>query len=302
MTEGKHLADDKPHDAGIIDDKTGIATTGHEWDGVRELNNPLPRWWLWLFYITIIWSVGYWIVYPSWPLASSATQGLLKWHSRDAVVTDLANLKVQRGPMFVKLTAASLQEIAADPVLLDFARALGRQAFANNCAPCHGAGGGGARGYPNLVDDDWLWGGKLDDIVQTIRYGIRSGNPKARIGDMPDFGRAGILKPDEISTVADFVRSLSGLPVDPKADLARGAKIFGDYCSGCHGPAGKGSHELGAPNLTDAIWLYAPDKATIMEGITNGRGGVMPAWSDRLDDTTIKSLTVFVFTFGGGEK
>ena len=302
MSEGKHLADDKPHTAGIIDDKTGIATTDHEWDGVRELNNPLPRWWLWLFYITIIWSVGYWIVYPSWPLASSATQGLLKWHSRDAVVTDLEDLKVQRGPMFVKLAAASLQEIAADPMLLDFARALGRQAFANNCAPCHGAGGGGARGYPNLVDDDWLWGGKLDDIAQTIRYGIRSGNPKARVGDMPDFGRAGILKPDEISTVADFVRSLSGLPVDPKADLARGAKIFGDYCSGCHGPAGKGSHELGAPNLTDAIWLYAPDKATIMEGITNGRGGVMPAWSDRLDDTTIKALTVFVFTFGGGEK
>jgi cytochrome c oxidase cbb3-type subunit 3 len=302
MSEGKHLADDKPHTAGIIDDQTGIATTGHEWDGVRELNNPLPRWWLWLFYITIIWSVGYWIVYPSWPLASSATQGLLKWHSRDAVVTDLEDLKVQRGPMFVKLAAASLQEIAADPMLLDFARALGRQAFANNCAPCHGAGGGGARGYPNLVDDDWLWGGKLDDIAQTIRYGIRSGNPKARVGDMPDFGRAGILKPDEISTVADFVRSLSGLPVDPKADLARGAKIFGDYCSGCHGPAGKGSHELGAPNLTDAIWLYAPDKATIMEGITNGRGGVMPAWSDRLDDTTIKALAVFVFTFGGGEK
>jgi cytochrome c oxidase cbb3-type subunit 3 len=302
MTAGKHLADDKPHDAGIIDDKTGIATTGHEWDGVRELNNPLPRWWLWLFYITIIWSVGYWIVYPSWPLASSATQGLFKWHSRDAIVTDLANLKVQRGSMFVKLTAASLQEIAADPMLLDFARALGRQAFANNCAPCHGAGGGGARGYPNLVDDDWLWGGKLDDIAQTIRYGIRSGNPKARIGDMPDFGRARILKPDEISTVADFVRSLSGLPVDPKTDLARGAKIFGDFCSGCHGPAGKGSHELGAPNLTDAIWLYGPDKATIMEGITNGRGGVMPAWSDRLDNTTIKALTVFVFTFGGGEK
>jgi cytochrome c oxidase cbb3-type subunit 3 len=298
------MADDKPHDsdAKIVDAKTGIATTGHEWDGVRELNNPLPRWWLWLFYITIIWSIGYWIVYPSWPLTSSATQGLLGWHSRDAVVSDLESLKVQRGPTFVKLTTASLPEILADPVLTDFARALGRQAFANNCAPCHGAGGGGSKGYPNLVADRWLWGGKLDQIVQTIRYGARSGNPQAHLGDMPEFGRAGILKPDEISTVADYVRSLSGLPVDPKTDLAHGAKIFGDFCAGCHGPDAKGNHDIGAPNLTSAVWLYGSDRATIIETVTNGRGGVMPAWSGRLDDTTIKALAIFVFTFGGGEK
>jgi cytochrome c oxidase cbb3-type subunit 3 len=227
---------------------------------------------------------------------------MFKWHSREAVVTDLENLKTQRGPMFAKLAAASLQDIVADPVLQDFTRAFGRQAFATNCAPCHGAGGGGAKGYPNLVDDDWLWGGKLADIAQTIRYGIRSGDGKSRLGEMPDFGRDGILKPDEISTVADFVRSLSGLPVDPKTDMTRGAKIFADNCAGCHGPEGKGTRELGAPNLTDAIWLYGPDKATIVETITNGRGGVMPAWAGRLDDTTIKALTVFVFTFGGGEK
>jgi cytochrome c oxidase cbb3-type subunit 3 len=220
------MADDKKPetDAKMIDIKTGIATTGHEWDGIRELNNPLPRWWLWLFYITIIWSIGYWIVYPAWPLMSSATQGVLKWHSREAIVTDLENLKLQRGSMFAKLAAASLQDIVADPVLQDFTRAVGRQAFPNNCAPCHGAGGGGGKGYPNLVDDDWLWGGKLEDIAQTIRYGIRSGDGKSRIGDMPDFGRDGILKPDEISTVADFVRSLSGLPVDPKTDMARGPR------------------------------------------------------------------------------
>jgi len=292
-------AGDKPRE---IDAETGVATTGHEWDGVRELNNPLPRWWLWLFYITIVWSIGYWIVYPAWPLLSSATQGVLNWHSRAAVVSDLENLKAQRGAMFVKLTGASLPEITADPVLLDFARALGRQAFANNCAPCHGDGGGGAKGYPNLVDDDWLWGGKLADIAQTIRYGIRSGDPKARIGDMPAFGRMGILKPDEIATVADFVRSLSALPVDPGSDLVRGKKIFSDNCSPCHGADGKGNRDFGAPKLTDAIWLYGSDKATIMEGVTNGRGGVMPAWAGRLDDTTIKALTVFVFTFGGGQK
>jgi cytochrome c oxidase cbb3-type subunit 3 len=204
--------------------------------------------------------------------------------------------------MFGKLGAASLQDIIADPTLLDFARALGRQAFADNCAPCHGAGGGGAKGYPNLVADRWLWGGKLDEIAQTIRYGARNGNPKAHVGDMPDFGRAGVLKPDDISTVADYVRSLSKLPVDPRADLTRGGKIFADNCSPCHGPDGKGNHAFGAPNLTSAVWLYGSDKATIVETITNGRGGVMPAWSERLDDTTIKALAVYVFTFGGGEK
>ncbi|HLH96406.1 MAG TPA: cytochrome-c oxidase, cbb3-type subunit III [Xanthobacteraceae bacterium] len=289
-------------DGKVVDAKTGIATTGHEWDGIRELNNPLPRWWLWLFYATIIFSVGYWIAYPAWPLATSATQGLLNWHSRTAVAADLDGLKAQRGAMFSNLGAASVQEIIADPTLTDFARAVGREAFANNCAACHGAGGGGAKGYPNLNADRWLWGGKLDNILQTIRYGARNGNPKAHIGDMPAFGRQGILKPDQISTVADYVRSLSKLPGDPQADLARGAKIFADNCSPCHGLDGKGNHDFGAPNLTGAVWLYGSDKATIVETVTNGRGGVMPAWSERLDDTTIKALAVYVFTFGGGEK
>src|SRR5262245_48701467 len=151
-----------------IDAVTGTATTGHEWDGLRELNTPLPRWWLWLFYATIVWAIGYWIAYPAWPLISSYSRGMLGWQSRDAVVSDLAELKVQRGPLMDKLAQASLAEIAADRSLTDFARAVGKPVFGENCAPCHGAGGGGAKGYPNLVDDEWLWGGKLDDIAQTI--------------------------------------------------------------------------------------------------------------------------------------
>jgi cytochrome c oxidase cbb3-type subunit III len=278
------------------------STTGHDWDGIREFNNPLPRWWLWLFYATIAWSIGYWVVYPSWPLVSSYLPGAIGWHSRTAVNADLEALKAQRAAMVNRLAAAPLADIVADPALADFASADGRQAFANNCAPCHGAGGGGARGYPNLVDDDWLWGGKLADIEQTIRYGVRSGNPKAHAGSMPDFGRDKMLKPEEISTVADYVRTLSGLAADKNADLALGAKIFAANCAPCHGPDGKGNRDLGAPNLTDAIWLYAPDKATIVDDITNGRGGVMPAWGDRLDDATIKAVTVFVFNLGGGEK
>jgi len=284
-----------------LDAHTGTPTTGHEWDGVRELNTPLPRWWLWLFYLTIVWAIGYWIVYPSWPLVTSYTRGVFGWHSREAVVEDLRRLNAQRGPMMDKLAEASLAEIAADPLLLDFARAVGKPAFADNCAPCHGAGGGGARGYPNLNDDEWLWGGKLDDIAKTIRHGIRSADERGHQGNMPALGRDGVLKRDEIAAVADFVRSLSSLPT-PNADLARGEKLFADNCAACHGPDGKGNREIGAPNLADAIWLYGASKDAIIDGIFNGRGGSMPAWAGRLDETTIKALAVYVHGFGGGEK
>jgi cytochrome c oxidase cbb3-type subunit III len=285
-----------------VDKITGTATTGHEWDGVRELNTPLPRWWLWSFYACIVWAVGYWVVYPAWPLISNSTQGVFGWHSRSAIESDLAELKVIRGPMVGKLAAASVAEIIADPQLLDFARAQGRVAFADNCAPCHGAGGGGSKGYPNLNDDDWLWGGKLADIEATIRHGARAGDDKGRQGNMPAFGRDNILKANEISAVADFARTLSGLPAEQGADLALGKKVFADNCAACHGPEGKGSRDAGAPNLTDKIWLYGSSKETIVQGIVNGRGGVMPNWQGRLDESTLKSLIVYVWTFGGGEK
>ena len=285
-----------------IDKLTGTATTGHEWDGIHELNTPLPRWWLWTFYACIVWAIGYWVVYPAWPLLTNSTQGVLGWHTRSAVVADLDELTALRGPMMVKLTSASVGDIVKDPQLMDFARAVGRSAFADNCAPCHGAGGGGGKGYPNLNDDDWLWGGKITEIEQTIRHGARSGDPKDHEGNMPAFGREGMLKAEQISAVADFVRSLSGLPTEKGADLALGKKVFADNCTPCHGPDGKGNRELGAPNLTDQIWLYGSDKETIMQGIFNGRGGTMPAWQGRLSDPIIKSLVVYVYSFGGGEK
>ena len=278
-----------------------VGTTGHEWDGIHELNTPLPRWWLWLFYATIIWAVGYWIVYPAWPLLSSYTSGALDWHARSAVATDVAALQAQRGPMMAKLAAAPLQQIETTPELLDFARALGGRAFADNCAPCHGAGGGGAKGYPNLTDDDWLWGGTLEAISQTITHGARSGDDDGHQGSMPAFGRDGMLKRDDIVTVADYVRSLSGLSTTPGADLKLGAKIFADNCAVCHGADGKGQRAVGSANLTDKIWLYGSDTNTIIDGIWNGHGGVMPAWGKKLDPVTIKALTVYVHTFGGGE-
>lgn len=292
------MADHK-HDTDAV---TGTATTGHAWDGIRELDTPLPRWWLWLFYATIVWSIGYWIVYPSWPLVSSYTRGAFGWQSRTAVVTELSALKVRRAPMMDKIAAANLQQILGDQQLLDFAIAQGRVTFRDNCAPCHGSGGGGGHGYPNLVDDDWLFGGTLDQIAQTIRFGAHSGDDRGRQGGMPAFGRDGMLKRDEIETVADYVRSLSGLPIDAKADLAGGKKIYEANCVPCHGADAKGNRDLGAPNLTDQIWLYGSDKATIVEDLWNGRAGVMPAWAGRLDDATIKAVAVYVHSLGGGEK
>jgi cytochrome c oxidase cbb3-type subunit 3 len=285
-----------------IDAVTGTPTTGHDWDGIHELNTPLPRWWLWTFYACIVWAIGYWIVYPAWPLLTNSTQGVTGWHARSAVVADLQELKLLRGPMVDKLNQASVADIARDPQLTDFARAVGRPAFADNCAPCHGAGGGGAKGYPNLNDDDWLWGGTLAAIEQTIRHGARSGDKDDHEGNMPAFGRDNILKANEISAVADFVRSQSGLSTEPGIDLALGKKVFMDNCALCHGEDAKGKREVGSPNLTDKIWLYGSDKATIVEGIRNGRGAVMPAWNGRLNESTIKALVIYVYSFGGGEK
>ena len=284
-----------------IDHVSGKTTTGHEWDGIKELNTPLPRWWVLTFYATIIWAIGYWIVYPAWPLLSSYTTGVLHYSSRADVAVELANLEKIRGQKMVALGSASLADIEKDPALLALARARGKTVFGDNCAPCHGSGAAGAKGYPNLNDDDWLWGGTLDQIMQTIQFGVRSGHPKTHESAMLAFGKEGILKPEQIVTVANYVRSLSGLPTAQGYDAVAGKKIFADNCSSCHGDTGKGNQDLGAPNLTDKIWLYGSDEASVIETITNGRSGVMPAWVDRLDPTTIKAMAVFVHSLGGGQ-
>ena len=284
-----------------IDSVSGTATTGHQWDGIKELNTPLPRWWLITFYLCIVWAVGYWVVYPAWPLLHSNTTGILGYSSRADVAVELENLNKIRGEKMVALGAASLADIEKDPALLALARARGKTVFGDNCAPCHGSGAAGAKGFPNLNDDDWLWGGTLDQIMQTIQYGARSGHSKTHESQMLAFGRDGVLKPDQIMQVANYVRALSGLPTRPGYDAAAGTKIFADNCVACHGDNGKGNQEFGAPNLTDQIWLYGSDEATIIETITNGRAGVMPAWEGRLDPVTIKAMAVFVHSLGGGK-
>ncbi|HEY8380534.1 MAG TPA: cytochrome-c oxidase, cbb3-type subunit III [Microvirga sp.] len=287
----------KPH----VDASTGRETTGHEWDGIRELNNPLPRWWLMVLYATIVWSIGYWIVYPAWPLVSDYTRGVFGYSQRQVVMEEVAAAKAARGVQGQALAAASLEEIRRNPDLLSLAMANGKAAFGDNCASCHGTGATGRIGYPNLQDDEWLWGGTLDDIHQTIRVGARAGHTETRQGDMLAFGRDGILKRDEVEKVANYVLSLSGPAFNPKLKLDDGEKLYAANCAACHGDAAKGNREMGAPDLTDAIWLYGSQPQQVMATITNGRKGVMPAWETRLDPVTVKSLAVYIHSLGGGK-
>jgi len=217
-----------------IDSVSGTATTGHQWDDIKELNTPLPRWWVITFYLSIIWAVGYWLVYPAWPLLTSNTTGFLGYSSRADVALELANLDKIRGEKMVVLGAASLADIEKDPGLLALARARGKTVFGDNCAPCHGSGAAGAKGYPNLNDDDWLWGGTLDQIMQTIQFGARSGHAKSHEGQMLAFGKDGVLKPDQIVAVVNYVRALAGLPTRPGYDAAAGTKVFAENCGACY--------------------------------------------------------------------
>ena len=278
----------------------GETTTGHEWDGITELNKPLPKWWLWTFYATIAWAIGYWLLMPAWPLISTYSKGLLGYSQRERVAEQVAEAKAAKSDYRNKIAAMDLTAINNDPELLSFALAGGEAAFGDNCAPCHGRGAQGAFGYPNLRDNSWLWGdGTLAAIHKTILHGIRSGDPDTQSNQMPAFGRTGVLNESQITDVAEFTLSLSGKADDKAAD-ERGAKIFATTCTPCHGADGKGNPKLGAPNLTDELWLYAGDKQTIMADIRNGRGGVMPAWIARLDPETIKELAIYVHSLGGG--
>ncbi|MGB5093202.1 MAG: cytochrome-c oxidase, cbb3-type subunit III [Parvibaculum sp.] len=287
------------------DDVTGVDTTGHEWDGIRELNNPLPKWWLYTWFACCLWAFAYWVVMPAWPYIANGewtyTKGYLGYTQRDSVTTELAAIQAGRADEMAQITSSSLEDITRNEPLMELALAGGKAAFGDNCAPCHGSGASGSKGFPNLNDDDWLWGGTLDAIHTTLQHGIRwDADEDTRFNTMTAFGKDGILKPAEISDVTDYVLSLSGTGGDAAA-VTRGAAIFAANCVACHGEDAKGNQELGAPNLTDAIWLYGGDKATIIETVSNGRGGVMPAWAGRLDEGTIKELALYVHSLGGGK-
>jgi cytochrome c oxidase cbb3-type subunit III len=282
-----------------IDDVTGVATTGHEWDGIKELNNPLPRWWLWTFYATIVWALAYTIAYPAWPLISSATSGMLGYSSRAEVRGALDAADAARAGYREALSQMSVDEVLADEEIRNIAVSAGAAAFRVNCVQCHGSGAAGSEGYPNLNDDSWLWGGTAQDIQQAIAHGIRyETDPQTRFSLMPGF--AGILSNAEIREVASHVGSLSGLATDSGA-AGNGATLYADNCASCHGASGEGDPAFGAPNLADAIWLYGSTPEAIAAQIRAPRHGMMPGWLERLGESRVKELTIYVHSLGGGE-
>lgn len=289
MTDSKH-----------VDEATGTETTGHEWDGIRELNTPLPRWWLWTFYATIVFAIGYTIAYPAWPLISSATTGLLGYSSRADLASDLATAQAAQGDLVQKVAATPVTDILADDDLTRFSRAAGKSLFKVYCSQCHGSGATGKAGYPNLNDDEWLWGGTIEQIYTTISHGARfAGDGETRFNLMPNFGTEALLTRDEIDTVSRQVASLSG--IEGGAASAEGAEIFANNCAACHGDQGQGDVAQGGPSLNDQIWLYDGTLEAIKAQVNRPRHGVMPAWGPRLGDTAVKELAVYVHGLGGGQ-
>lgn len=274
-----------------------VGTTGHEWDGIQELNNPLPRWWLYVFYATVAFSLVWVVLYPSLPGWRSHFGGVLGYTQREDVAANLQKAAEAQAVFRDRIRSLGVEEAKADAELYRFAIGGGRVLFAENCAGCHQSGGVGAKGYPNLADDDWLWGGSLAEIEQTIRFGIRGTHEETRVSQMPRFLTDGMLPVEDIEAVTDHVMAMSGL----HAGSQRGASVFAENCASCHGDAGTGNRELGAPNLADKVWLYGADRASIRQTIAQSRNGVMPAWAGRLDDATIKMLAIYVHSLGGGE-
>ena len=282
-----------------IDQETGVETTGHDWDGIKELNNPLPRWWLWTLYLTIAWGIWYMIAYPAWPMIKGATEGYLGYSTRALVSADIAAFDEKNASLRAALTDIDLNTLAGNEDLNRFAIAGGAAVFRTNCSQCHGSGAAGARGYPNLLDDDWLWGGSIEEIAYTVNHGIRNEiDADARWSQMPAYSE--ILEADEIDKVVQHVISLSSTEFEAGL-AAEGAVIFADQCSACHGDNAMGSRDVGAPNLADAIWLYGSDTASITESVKNARFGVMPPWGTRLSVSDVNSVAAYVHQLGGGE-
>ena len=294
-------APEAPNSGPRVDAPTGTATVGHQWDGIEELDTPMPRWWLLTFFACIVFAIGYAIVYPAIPLANSASKGLFGWSSHGDLDAELSAEAARQAPVKLALAQLPIDQLPGNPQLLRAAERGGRSAFKVHCVQCHGAGAAGSQGYPNLNDDDWLWGGDLATIQTTLINGIRHpGNDDTRVSQMPAFGRDEILQRAEIRDVVAHVRVISGQD-EASAAAARGAALFEANCAVCHGAAGTGNREQGAPNLTDAIWLYGGDRASLTATIVNARAGAMPAWGNRLDPVTIKMLAAYVHSLGGGE-
>lgn len=284
--------------------KNEVKTTGHSFDGIEEYDNQIPTWWKIAFIICIIVAIAYALIFPSFPYHKGNFAGLLNWTSKQKLEKDLNETSISRKQQYEKLKTLSFDEIRKDANLKEFAIKGASYFFQDNCVPCHGKGGAGQKGgFPVLVDDDWIWGGKIEQIYQTINYGIRNSNPNSRQNAMTKFGVDGILNKDQIDDVADYVFSLSNKNYQAAAlKIQSGKEIFAKNCISCHGVNAKGNKELGAPNLTDKIWIYGGEKKDIVAQVYSPKMGAMPAWGERLDPEIIKMLTIYVYELGGGEK
>lgn len=283
-----------------IDEISGVETTGHEWDGIKELNNPLPRWWLWTFYACIVWAFGYMIAMPAIPLFKEATPGILGYSSRGDVANKIAEAKEGQAVFVDKIASMDVVDILADEELSRFARAGGHAAFKVNCVQCHGSGAQGFLGFPNLNDDEWIWGGTVDEIYTTITHGVRfEADFDTRFSEMSAFGKDELLTRDEIRVVARYTAFLSGY--EGGEDTIEGRELFLDNCSACHGELGEGDIYAGAPALNNAIFQYAGSLETVISQIDAPQHGTMPAWGTRLGDATVKQLAVYVHSLGGGQ-
>ncbi len=284
-----------------IDDVSGVETTGHEWDGIKELNNPLPRWWLWTFYACIAFAVGYVIYYPAIPLLEGSTMGISGETNRSLLHAELAQADAAKAGLLSRIESTGLEDIRSNEELFRFSVAGGSSLYKVNCSQCHGSGAQGAPGYPNLNDDDWIWGGDLDSIYTTIRHGVRNAeDDDARVSQMPAFGD-GVLETPQIADVTQYVLQLSAQDHDATAAKS-GAAIFAENCAACHGDDGKGGREFGAPNLADALWLYGNTADQIAAQVARPKHGVMPAWGLRLSEAEVRQLSVYVHSLGGGEQ
>jgi cytochrome c oxidase cbb3-type subunit III len=279
----------------------GKPTAELEWDGIRKLDMPPPRWWVLTFWACFLFAVLWWALYPSWPGIWGYFPGLLGYDQRAVVADQIAAAEAGRAEMLARIEQAEqLEQVTADAELLQYAVTAGGVAFANNCAACHGLGGAGQGFFPTLADDEWIWGGTLADIRHTILHGVRSGSEEARDSQMPAFGADQLLTRDQVLDVSEYVLSLTGHAQDTEG-VARGESVFAENCVACHGEGGVGMPEVGASALNDAIWLYGGEKADIVSQVHSPRHGVMPAFGGRLDHPTINMLAVYVHSLGGGE-
>ncbi|WP_136649264.1 cytochrome-c oxidase, cbb3-type subunit III [Paracoccus aeridis] len=275
------------------DPLTGHETTGHEWDGITELNTRVPRS-IWFFvFVTHLWALILWFLLPTWPLITTYTKGILGIDQRDEVQESIVVANAARADWTDRVDALPVADILGDGELMARVTNTAHQLFGDNCAGCHGTAATGGPGFPSLADDDWLWGGDPDTMMETLRVGVNAGHPDTRVSQMLAFGRDGILGREEIRTVVDYVRSLSGAAI-PAERAAAGAEIYAANCASCHGEDGRGSTELGAPNLTDDIWIYGGDAASLFTTVHDGRQGWMPTWEGRLTETERKILTVYL--------